>query len=496
MANTGPLDLDMYIRGVTNQAYQNWADQQQQMDWAKSQFAQNAGTAGTVTGRALDTSKAMSDAAMSDRALYEGTYVPAMQQQMDFARGYASPERIAAAQGAAGATSQISSQAAADAAKRTLGSYDIDPSAGRFAGLDAGLQAKAAADATAQETTAGRQTEQLGQQYLANAIATGAVLPGQVVNEAGAGMAAGNQAVNTGLATTASGAATMGTPMQWNQLGMSAYNQWPVAANMQTSAGLTANEQQIQREQLANQSSSGIGAAIGGIGGLLGGVGKLAGGVGGTGGWGSIFGAGTGGGSGGAGGGISNVSPGGYTTAQAMGPGMAGGAGIYGEEGGMVPAMAGGGFLGDILGTVGEVAGSFIPIPVVGPMIGKAAGNAIGDAVTGDSSQIGSDVASDMSFGLAARGGSIDKVSNSVPPSASPSRGAKVDDVHALLNEGEFVVPKDVASWYGEKYLQGLIEKAHREMAGPKAEPEQAPMPQAMAMSPPAFMSAGARGAA
>lgn len=80
---------------------------------------------------------------------------------------------------------------------------------------------------------------------------------------------------------------------------------------------------------------------------------------------------------------------------------------------------------------------------------------------------------------------------NIVPPEASPSGGEETDDVHALVNEGEFIFPKEVTRWYGEKFLQNLIKKAHDEMAQPDlAQPEQAPT-QAMAIAPPSFQSAG-----
>lgn len=50
-----------------------------------------------------------------------------------------------------------------------------------------------------------------------------------------------------------------------------------------------------------------------------------------------------------------------------------------------------------------------------------------------------------------------------VDPSMSPTGGGAIDDVPARLNAGEFVVPKDVVSWYGEKHMYGLIDKASKE---------------------------------
>ena len=50
-----------------------------------------------------------------------------------------------------------------------------------------------------------------------------------------------------------------------------------------------------------------------------------------------------------------------------------------------------------------------------------------------------------------------------VPVHASPSGGAAVDDVPAMLTAHEFVIPKDVAMWMGHKALAGTIDKARKE---------------------------------
>lgn len=59
-----------------------------------------------------------------------------------------------------------------------------------------------------------------------------------------------------------------------------------------------------------------------------------------------------------------------------------------------------------------------------------------------------------------------------VPVAASPSMGGAVDDVPAMLNAGEFVLPKDVVQWFGEEKLQKMIEKARNDKAGAGAKPE------------------------
>ena len=58
-----------------------------------------------------------------------------------------------------------------------------------------------------------------------------------------------------------------------------------------------------------------------------------------------------------------------------------------------------------------------------------------------------------------------------IPDSASPSQGAATDDVNAKLTAGEFVIPKDVMSWFGEKYFQDVIQKARAAQQQAPAKP-------------------------
>lgn len=73
-----------------------------------------------------------------------------------------------------------------------------------------------------------------------------------------------------------------------------------------------------------------------------------------------------------------------------------------------------------------------------------------------------------------------------VPPQASPSAGARPDDVPAMVSAGEFVVPDDVVRWKGSEYFYKEIEKSRQK----KAET----MGGAVPAGPPAA-GAGARGA-
>ena len=270
--NTGPLDLSQYISGVTNRANKDWSTADNQLQWAKDQYTKDRGVSDQVIGQALDTGTKFGNWAQEDRDFWSGTYKPAMQQQMDFAREYTTPGRMDANRGAAMAGSNLAFDTNADMAKRNLSSFGVDPGAGRYAGLDAGLAAKRAAGAAAAGTKSDRDTEALGQEYLDRAIRTGASLPGQAANEAGVGLAAGKQAADTGLLTTASGSATMGTPMQWEGLGNDMYKEWSRAAQAETSAGQAENEMKMKQEEQKQKGSSGIGALIGAGAGIIGSI--------------------------------------------------------------------------------------------------------------------------------------------------------------------------------------------------------------------------------
>lgn len=69
--------------------------------------------------------------------------------------------------------------------------------------------------------------------------------------------------------------------------------------------------------------------------------------------------------------------------------------------------------------------------------------------------------------------GGVPMAGRMVPASMSPTGGARTDDVPAVIdgnpqqqaaiNTGEFIIPRRVAEWYGEKFLQNFIAKADKE---------------------------------
>jgi hypothetical protein len=291
-ADLGPYRGMLQNRGATYDDRANTA-----YNWGVGKAGELDATGKAVTGQALDTSRMFNDWSKSDRGFWEGTYKPAMQEQMDFARNYTTDARKQANRGGAMADVGMTFDSAADMSKRALQGYGV---------------------------------------------------------------------------------------------------------------------KRMAQQKIDQSSSSGIGSLIGAglgiVGGAFGGpLGSMAG------------------------------SALGRFAGSAANGAMGGGSGMTFAEGGVVP------------GEDGEDPVEMAP----------------DDDLT---SEVGGE--------------------NMVPPEASPSGGAAVDDVTAQVSAGEFVVPKDVTAWYGEKYMQGLIDKARKEMTSRTAAPQPGP-PQAMAISP-TFQSEGA----
>ena len=334
-----------------------------QQDWAESTYLDNKGVSDLVIEKALGALDKQQAIADEDRERYETIYQPLEEQLAAEAESYASAERQEKEAGAAEADVAAQFAAARQTAQDRLESYGVDPSQTRSGALDLGTRvAEAAAQASA-GNQARTQTENIGRALRSEAINVGKGYPAQIQSAQAGALGAGNQAANTGLATTASGANTMGTGQGWQGLGNSAIGQWGNILN----AGFNNQLDAFTADQ---QSSSGWGNIIGNVAGM------------------------------------------------AMGKWFAEGGAIPDDEGMMLP------------------------------------------------------------------------------PEASPSGGAIPDDIPAeldsgapaRLNAGEFVLPKDVMQWIGEKGAQQLILKARKEMEGANGERPAQPemMPPEMAGAIPA----------
>lgn len=339
----------------------------EQLTWAKEQYWNDREITDLVIESALTRMDEQDANAREDRQRYEEIFQPLEDDLAQDAANYASPERMEQEAGKAQADVSQQFELARNAAQDRLESFGIDPSQVRAGALDVSARMQEAAARASAGNQARDRTENIGRVMRSEAINVGRGYPGQIAGQLGTALQSGNQAVNSGIATTQSGVQSMGSPVQWQQQSVNALGQWNQALLNQGTLNLKTWEAE-------NNASSGVGSILG----LIGGVGtKLMG-----------F-----------------------------------------EKGGAVPEDEEG-------------------VTPGGKMAVRA--------------------------GMA------------IPPYASPSRGAVVDDVPAaigpsgapaMLNEGEFIVPDDVTAWYGEKFFQDLIMKARKGKDEAPAKPEMRPAP-------------------
>jgi hypothetical protein len=338
-----------------------------QQAWAEKTYADNKEVSDIVIDKALGALDKQEADAERARERYRGLFEPLEEQLAYDAESYASPERMEVEAGKAEADVAAQFNQARQTAQDRLEQYGVDPSQTRSGALDLGTRIAEAAAQSSAGNQARTQTENIGRALRSEAINVGRGYPGQIqASMAGAG-ASGNQAANTGLATTASGAQTMGTGYQWQGMGNQGIANWGNLLNQ-------GFQNELGRFQAEQDASSG---------------------------WGSVLGTGLG-------------------FASKFIPGLA--------EGGAVPepGMEGG-------------------VPV--------------------------------------------------PEEMSPSGGAIPDDIPAeidgaapaQINAGEFIVPKDVVKWLGEKGMQQVILKARKEMEGNNGERPAQPQ-----MGPPQLPPEGA----
>lgn len=234
----------------------------EQLDFFKQQYADNKEVSDTVIESALGSMERNDYNAQKDRERYETIFQPLEEQLAKEAQDYATPEKMEQKAGAAEADVAQQFQQARQTATDRLEAFGVDPSQTRAGALDLQSRvAEAAAQASAGNQARNR-VEDVGRALRSEAINVGKGYPGQIAQTYGTAQNAGNQGVNTGLATTQSAAATMGTPQGWQGLGNQATGQW---GNI-----LHAGYQDQMAQYKANQDQS---SGWGGIAGtVLGGV--------------------------------------------------------------------------------------------------------------------------------------------------------------------------------------------------------------------------------
>lgn len=237
----------------------------EQLDWAKEQYGKDSAITGKVVDQFLADMQDTSANAKKDRARYEQIFQPLEQDLAKDAATYATPEKKDLEVGRAQANVGQQFASARTQAESQLESYGINPSATRFAALDIGMRANEAAAKAAAGNQASENVDNTARALRSEAINVGKGYPGSIASSYGTSVAQGNSAGGQALNTTASGANTMGTAPQWQAIGNSAVGQWGNILN-------TGYQNQLSAWQANQQSSSGIGGALGIVGGIIAGL--------------------------------------------------------------------------------------------------------------------------------------------------------------------------------------------------------------------------------
>jgi hypothetical protein len=265
-----PPDYGPLIAASTAASERNFQLGTEQLAWAKEQYAKDSAITSKVIDAGLERA-AFNDAnAARDRQRYEGVYQPLEDQLVADANSYNSEARRELEAGRAQAAVAENFETSRRAAAQELESYGIDPSSTRYAALDAGSRIAQAAAAAAAGNTARGDVEDRGRSLRSEALQIGQTYPGNIATTSSTSLQSGNQAANAGLATTASGANTMGTSTQYGQMGNQALG---------TAGALKGQEYDAAMAQYKakQEASSGIGSLLGAGMGLLGASSNVAG---------------------------------------------------------------------------------------------------------------------------------------------------------------------------------------------------------------------------
>ena len=234
---------------------------QEQFGVANERQKEQDKIANEVTQQQLDASKQAQGWATADRNRYENTFIPLQNEFIDQANNWDSPER----------QQQMASEAKADvltnasqqrgATQRQMAGMGVNPTSGRYAGVDrAGENATALAAAGAQNNAR-------------NTVRNQAMsLKGDAIN-LGSGLGV-NPATSLGLSSS-TGSAAFGTTAANNSqsagLGNMVGAGYQGAMNGYNSQASILNQQQqnkIQAQQMNNQSSSSLWSGIGSLAGM------------------------------------------------------------------------------------------------------------------------------------------------------------------------------------------------------------------------------------
>lgn len=232
----------------------------EQLDWAREQFYENQDLLDIVLQQQLPAMEEQIANARQDRDYYQSVFRPLEVSLAQEAEDYASPEKIELDAARASADVAQAYDQQREQALRQLEGYGIDPGQTRFNALDRNLRGQQAAMQAAASNKQREATENIGRALRGEAINMGRGLPTDIARAYGQGVAAGNTGLQGALNTTATGAQSMGTGVDW--AGMS-----NASNNTAISALNTGFQNRMSGYNAEGASAAGYGNLLGTIGG-------------------------------------------------------------------------------------------------------------------------------------------------------------------------------------------------------------------------------------
>lgn len=198
----------------------------EQLDWAREQYFLDRDVADMVIESALERMERNDQFALRDRERYERIFQPLEEDLVADAERAQDPWEKERRAGMAQADVSQQFEAARQNAAQRLEGFGVDPSQIRAGALDIATRTQEAAARASAGNQARDQQENIGRVLRSEAINVGRGYPGQVAGAFGTAINSGNQAVNSGIATSATGGQNMGNPAQWQGTGVQAINGW------------------------------------------------------------------------------------------------------------------------------------------------------------------------------------------------------------------------------------------------------------------------------
>lgn len=249
-------DYTQIIAAQTKQADQANAIAQDQLEFAKNAYNEQAPYTKQAQDIALQNAKFNQTNAQSDRARYEDIYQPVEKKQADTVNNWDSDSNIKLVQGEAGAGIGQSFDAQDAAATRQLEGFGVNPSDARYGAINSAVKIQRAAAVAGGIQKAGQDRQLQAVQLRQGVINTGQGVNAAAGGESGASTGAGVAGSGAGNSTFSAFAPSLGNPGQWAGLSEGALRDVAGTTGMSFNNAATG-------AQIANNNSSGVGALLG-----------------------------------------------------------------------------------------------------------------------------------------------------------------------------------------------------------------------------------------